>query len=279
MIAVFVRRVTGAAMLNAATYEEVEADRGATLQAIGVIVLASLAAGIGARGASGARPALEFFLFGTIISLVVWAVFAALVFQVGTGLLPHPDTKGDVGELLRTLGFAAAPGLLQVFAVFSGLRIPVFVIAIVWTMAGSVVAIRQALDYSTTRRAVAVCGLAWLLAFGLAAVFTAVVASAAASSGAATAERVVSITVVAKDFTFTPSRIVVDEGDLVKITLVAGDMPHSLTIDEYRIAKRARPGADTIIEFCAQTRGTFTFYCDLTDNPRCRGMKGELVVR
>jgi Yip1 domain len=182
MIAVFVRRLVGAIVLDPATYEEVEADRGATLQAIGVVVLASLAAGVGARGAAGARPALEFFLFGTIVSLAVWAVFAALAFQVGAWLLPRPETKTDVGELLRTLGFAAAPGLFQVFAVFSGLTIPIFVIAIAWTLAASVVAVRQALDYSTTWRAVAVCGLAWLLAFFLAAMFSAVVASVAVAS-------------------------------------------------------------------------------------------------
>lgn len=94
-----------------------------------------------------------------------------------------------------------------------------------------------------------------------------------------TRQRVVPITVVARDFAFGPPRIVVDEGDLVKITLVAGDIPHSFAIDEYRIAKRARPGSDAVIEFCAQLRGTFTFYCSLTDDPRCRGMKGQLVVR
>jgi len=177
MTAAFVRRLAGAAMLDSATYEEVEADRGATLQAIGVVVLASLSAGIGARGAAGARPALEFFLFGTIVSLVVWAAFAALVFRVGVWLLPRPETKTDVGELLRTLGFAAAPGLLQVFAVFSGLTIPIFAVAIAWTLAASVVAVRQALDYTTTRRAVMVCGVAWLLAFFIAAMLSADVAS------------------------------------------------------------------------------------------------------
>lgn len=177
MIAVFMRRLAGAAMLDPATYEEVEADRGATLQAIGVVTLASLAAGIGARGAAGARPALEFFVFGTILSLAVWATFAALAFQVGAWVMPQRETKADVGELLRTLGFAAAPGLLQVFAVFSGLTIPIFVVAIAWTLAASVVAVRQALDYTTTRRAMAVCGLAWLLAFFIIAMFTAVVAS------------------------------------------------------------------------------------------------------
>ena len=179
MIAIFMRRLAGAAMLDPATYEEVEADRGATMQAIGVVVLASLAAGVGARGAAGARPALEFFVFGTIVSLAVWAGFAVLAFQVGARLLPRPETRTDVGELLRTLGFAAAPGLLQVFAVFSGLTVPIFVVAIVWTVAASVIAVRQALDYSSTRRAVAVCGLAWLLALLLTAMFTAVVASVA----------------------------------------------------------------------------------------------------
>jgi heme/copper-type cytochrome/quinol oxidase subunit 2 len=94
-----------------------------------------------------------------------------------------------------------------------------------------------------------------------------------------TGQRVVQITLVARDFAFSPPRIVVDEGDLVKIRLVAGDIPHSFAIDEYRIAKKSIPGTDAVIEFCAQTRGTFTFYCSLTDDPRCRGMKGQLVVR
>jgi hypothetical protein len=179
MITVFVRRLAGAAMLDAATYEEVEADRGATIQAVGVILLASLAAGIGARGASGARPALEFFVVGASLSLAAWAAFAALTLQVGTRWLPHPDTRADAGQMLRTLGFAAAPGLLQVFGVFSGVTLPVFMIAIAWTLVASVVATRQALDYPTTRRAVAVCGLAWLLALGIAVMFVAVVAAAA----------------------------------------------------------------------------------------------------
>lgn len=104
------------------------------------------------------------------------------------------------------------------------------------------------------------------------------VAGAAALPPAAQ-DRVVEITVEAKDFAFTPSRIEVDAGALVKIRLVAGDIPHTLTIDAYRIAKKARPGSDAVIEFCAQTRGTFVFYCSLTDDPRCRGMQGHLVVR
>jgi hypothetical protein len=179
MMATFVRRLVGASMLDAATYEDVESDRGATLQALAVVVLASLAAGIGARGASGARPALEFFLVGTVLSLATWAAFAALTLQVGTWLLPDPRTRVDAGELLRTLGFAAAPGLLQVFAIFSGMTIPIFAAAAGWTLVASVVAVRQALDYSSTGRAVAVCGLASLLALLITAMFGAVVAAAA----------------------------------------------------------------------------------------------------
>ena len=180
MIGVFIRRLTGAAMLDAATYEEVEADRGATIQAIAVVVLASLAAGVGARGATGTRQVLAFFAVGAVGSLALWAAFAALVYQVGSRLLPVPETRVDAGELLRTLGFAAAPGLLQVFAVFTGLTIPIFAVAIGWTFVASVVAVRQALDYSTTGRAVATCAVAWLLALLLGLMCTAVVAFATA---------------------------------------------------------------------------------------------------
>lgn len=89
----------------------------------------------------------------------------------------------------------------------------------------------------------------------------------------------VQVTLVAKGFAFSPPRIVADQGDLVKITLVAADIPHSVAIDEYGIAKTSSPGTDAVIEFRAQTRGSFTFYCRLTGEPRCRGMKGQLVVR
>ena len=178
MMAIFVRRLVGASLLDPATYEDVERDRGATLQALAVVVLASLAAGIGARGASGARPALEFFLVGTVLSLATWAAFAALTLQVGTWLLPDPRTRVDAGELLRTLGFAAAPGLLQVFAIFSGMTLPIFAAAAAWTLVASVVAVRQALDYSSTWRALAVCGLAALMALLITAMFGAIVAVA-----------------------------------------------------------------------------------------------------
>jgi hypothetical protein len=164
----FVRRLIGAAMLDAATYEDVEADRSATPQALVVIVLSSLAAGIGARGSSGGAATFAFFATATLMALITWAAFALVTFEIGARILPTPDTRVDVGELLRTLGFAAAPGLIQVFGVFPGARVPVFTLAIVWALAGSVVAVRQALDYTSTGRALAVCGLGLLLSVSIA---------------------------------------------------------------------------------------------------------------
>jgi hypothetical protein len=159
----FVRRLIGAAMLDVGTYEEVEADRSATLQALAIIVLSSLAAGIGARGARGGADALAFFATASVIALLAWMAFALVTFEVGARILPARDTRVDVGELLRTLGFAATPGLIQVLGVFPGATIPVFTLATLWTVAASVIAVRQALDFSSTRRALAVCALGVLL--------------------------------------------------------------------------------------------------------------------
>ena len=106
---------------------------------------------------------MSFFASSSIIALLAWAAFALVTFQIGSRVLPTPETRVDVGELLRTLGFAAAPGLIQVFAVLPGVKVPAFSLALVWAFAASVVAVKQALDYTSTARALAVCGLAWML--------------------------------------------------------------------------------------------------------------------
>lgn len=90
----------------------------------------------------------------------------------------------------------------------------------------------------------------------------------------------VEFTVVARKYAFSPARIVVDQDDIVKITLKTEDIPHSFTIDKpYRIAKRAAPGQPVTFEFRADQAGTFPFYCNLTTDERCKEMRGELVVR
>ena len=161
----FLQRLIGAAALDSAIYEEVEADPGATAQAMGVVVLSSVAMGIGVRGLGGGFSAIA--VFG-VIALVTWAAWALLMFEVGARLLPGRQTRSNPYELLRTVGFAATPGFAAVLASVPGITIPVLVGTWVWMLAAMVVAVRQALDYETTGRALAVCFLGWLLALAFA---------------------------------------------------------------------------------------------------------------
>ena len=86
-------------------------------------------------------------------------------------------------------------------------------------------------------------------------------------------------TISGDHFAFSPQRIEVQKDDLVKITFTAKDIPHSLTIDQYRIAKRAAAGQTVVFEFRADQAGTHRFYCNLTTDDRCKRMEGELVVK
>lgn len=87
------------------------------------------------------------------------------------------------------------------------------------------------------------------------------------------------ITVSGRRYEYTPERIVVDQNDLVKISFTAEDIPHSFTVDAYRIAKRAGAGQTVTFEFRADQAGTFPYYCNLAIDDGCRKMHGELVVR
>ena len=158
----FLQRLIGAAALDSAIYEEVEADAGATGQALAVVTAASLAAGVGARAWGGTTVANVAF-FG-VVSLIAWAAWAVVTFEIGARILPTRETRVDVGELLRTTGFAATPGLLRIFGILPGITTPVFVISTLWMLAAMVVGVRQALDFQSTGRAIAVCVLGWLLA-------------------------------------------------------------------------------------------------------------------
>ena len=162
----FVMRLIGAMALDPVTYEEVEADRSATGQAMLVVVLSSVGAGIGARGLGSGSPQSMVFISG--LSLIAWASWALLTYQIGVRLLPEPETRSDVGELLRTIGFSAAPGMLRIFGIVPGAAIPAFAVTAVWMLVAMVVAVRQALDYKSTARAVAVCGIGWALALAIA---------------------------------------------------------------------------------------------------------------
>lgn len=167
----FLQRLIGAAALDATIYEEVESDPGATAQAMAVVVLSSMAMGIGARGLGGNASTMA--LFG-VIALVTWAAWALLMFEIGTRLLPGRQTRSNPYELLRTLGFAATPGFAAVLASVPEVT-TVLVGTWLWMMAAMVVAVRQALDYEHTSRAVAVvllgAALALTIALGLGVLF------------------------------------------------------------------------------------------------------------
>jgi hypothetical protein len=164
----FSMRLIGALAIDPVIYEEVEADRSATGQALLVVVLSSLSAGIGAFG--WGTGSLRGVLFITGLALLSWATWAVITFQIGTRLMPETETRADVGQLLRTIGFSAAPGMLRIFGIVPGATLPAFVITAIWMLVAMVVAVRQALDYKSTARAVAVCGLGWVLSIGIAVV-------------------------------------------------------------------------------------------------------------
>ena len=140
-------------LLKVDVYEEVEADASATGQALGVVVLASLAAGIGI----GLPYGLRGLVAGTVLSLIGWFIWAGLTHLIGTRILPTPDTESTWGQLLRTTGFSAGPGMFRIFSLIPVLGILVNIVVHIWVLVTFVVAVRQALDYTSTWRAVAVC--------------------------------------------------------------------------------------------------------------------------
>lgn len=152
------QRMVRASRLEAALYEEVEADRAALGQAMFVVGLASLAAGLG-----GGKQGLVAVVAGILAAWLGWLLWAWLAWLIGTKILPEAQTQADFGQLLRTTGFSAAPGLLRVFGFVPLVGRGVVAIAHVWMLCAMVVAVRQALDYRGTGRAIVVCLIGWLV--------------------------------------------------------------------------------------------------------------------
>ena len=152
-------RMLRAAKLDPQLYEEVEADKGATGQATAVVLLSALAAGIGTFSTGG----LLGIAGGALGGLIGWYIWAYLTYFIGTRWLAEPQTQADAGELLRTIGFSSAPGLIRIFGVVPGLNALLFPVAAVWMLVAMVIAVRQALDYTSTWRALAVCALGWVV--------------------------------------------------------------------------------------------------------------------
>ena len=152
-------RILRASKLEPDVYEEVEADQAATPQAALVVVLSAVAAGIGNVVSAGVFGVIVF----AIAALIGWYVWAYLTYFIGTRLLPEVQTQADYGQLLRTIGFASAPGMIRVFGIIPGIGGLFFPLAGIWMLIATVIAVRQALDYTSTLRAVGVCLLGWIV--------------------------------------------------------------------------------------------------------------------
>ena len=161
----FHQRAIGAARLEVPVFEEIEADRHATGQALAVVVISSMAAGVGLTSNLFDAPVLH----RVILALLLWVFWATATFLVGVYLMPEPQTQADVGELLRTIGFAASPGILRIFGVVPAVGDVIYGVSTAWMFVAMVIAIRQALDYKSTGRAVVVCLITWVIAVFLAA--------------------------------------------------------------------------------------------------------------
>ena len=160
-MATFSERIIGAAKLNVGVYEEVEADTQATGQAAGVVLLSSLSGGIGSLGLGA--TGVGGIIAGSLAALLSWIIWAFLTYFIGTRLLPEPQTHANVGQLMRTLGFAQSPGLMRLFGGVPGIGPLVLAVVSVWMLVAMVIAVRQALDYASTWRAVGVCLIGWVV--------------------------------------------------------------------------------------------------------------------
>jgi len=154
-----VNNMIRAAKLDVNFYEKAEADKTMFGQAMLVVVLSSIAGGIGSIGQAG----IAGLLIGTILALIGWYVWAYLTYFIGTKFLAEPQTKADHGELLRTIGFSSAPGIIRILGIIPGLSVIVNLVAGIWMLVAMIVAVRQALDYSSTGRAVVVCIIGWIV--------------------------------------------------------------------------------------------------------------------
>ena len=165
-----IQRMMGAAMFNADTYEEIEADPGAIGQAIGVVILVTICGAIGGAigGLIGDASLLKIVLgliAGLVFGIVRWAIWVSVLSLVGGMMLRTSGTQTSWAEIGRVVGFAYTPGVLSIFSFvpFIGWLFPV--VAFVWTLAAVTMAVRQALDFESTGRAILVVLIAAVIGF------------------------------------------------------------------------------------------------------------------
>ena len=165
-MASFTKRMIGAATLDVSTYEEVEHDQTATGQAAGVVALVAVAGVIGSYGAGGSVG----MILAVVSAFAGWLIWSAITLFIGTKVF---DGTADMGEMLRALGFAQAVGVLKVAGIVPFLGWFASLGAGLWMLVCGVIAVRQALDF-TTGKAIGTVLLGWvaMMAVGLVIAFT-----------------------------------------------------------------------------------------------------------
>jgi len=166
-------RALGVARLDGRIVREVRDDRTATTQALIVVLLVAAAGALGSAAGAGLGEFLGQLATGVVVSLVFWVVFAAIALFVGTDLIRGARSEVTIKELLRTLGFADAPGLLTSLGFIPVLGIVVALIGFVWVLVAQVVALRATFE-TTTERAIAIAVIS-----GFASVLVAIIPLAA----------------------------------------------------------------------------------------------------
>ncbi len=182
--ATMLNRVVRAAMLDVNLYEEVEADTSLTQEALMVVILVSIASGIGSFlagliGEGGIGAAVLGLILGVVMGVVGYYIWAYITYFVGTNLF---GGTADVGELLRTLGYASGPRVLGVLAFIPCLGPLAALIGAIWALVTGVVAVRQALDFDTGKAIITVI-VGWVIVFIITVVVGAVLGIGAAGLG------------------------------------------------------------------------------------------------
>jgi hypothetical protein len=161
----FLKRFIGVMALDPLAFEEIEGDRRAAMQSVIVVVLVCIAGGFAARGLG--LVGIPGFVAGAIVSLGAFLVWAAVVMTLGTITMPEPQTRSSMPEVLRVLGFSAAPGVWIAFAAMPAVAPIVCAIVAAWMIAAAVMGVQRALDYRSWWRAIAVCVVALVLSAGV----------------------------------------------------------------------------------------------------------------
>lgn len=152
----------GAVRLDVHTYEEVEHDRSATIQALVVVVAVTIASIIGEiLGGQDVEP-IRALIIGIVRGVASWALWALATWLIGSTILKTEETEADWGQLARGTGFAQTPGLLNFFIFIPAVGWLIALVAFLWTVACMVIAVRQSLDYTSTWRALFVLALAFI---------------------------------------------------------------------------------------------------------------------